>query len=259
MNLELKGKKALITGAGRGLGASIAINLAKEGVQVAIISRSKSDLNLLIKKMDGEGHYAFECDLLEENSAKTVVEDIQKNFGNVEILINNVGGTLNIKDPFCSIEDWRKVWKLNMETTIEFTNLLSPHMINQSWGRIVNISSISSLENQGPVTYCSVKAALTAYTRSMGRVLSAKGVVMTSVLPGAVFTEGGYWDITSKKDPEHVKKYLSERMSIGRFGKVDEIGSVVTFLCSNQASFFVGSAILVDGGQGKCFNDGTRN
>ena len=140
-----------------------------------------------------------------------------------------------------------------MEITIELNNFVIPHMKEQNWGRIVNVSSISSLENHGPVPYCSTKAALTAYSRSMGRVLAPYGIIMTSVLPGAVNTDGGYWDNTSFSDPEHVRKYLNERMAIKRFGTPDEIGTIVTFLCSQQASFCVGSMVPVDGGQGRCF------
>jgi 3-oxoacyl-[acyl-carrier protein] reductase len=126
-------------------------------------------------------------------------------------------------------------------------------MRGKKWGRIVHTSSISSVENHGPVPYCAAKAALNAYTRSMGRVVAADGVVMTAILPGAVFTEGGYWDQASKERPEHVEKYLAERMAIHRFGKVDEISNLVAFLCSDYAGFCVGSIIPVDGGQGRGF------
>ena len=255
MDLEIENKYALVTGAGRGLGKSIALNLAKEGVKVAVVSRTQSDLDKILKEIGGteKGHYAISCDLTLEEKPKKVVEELREKFGDVDILVNNLGGTENIKDPFCSISDWRKIFRINLEVAIELNNLLIPHMKKEKWGRIVNISSIASLENQGPVTYCTVKAALTAYTRSMGRVLSSDGIIMTAVLPGAVFTEKGYWDITSKENPAHVKKYLSERMAIKRFGTVDEIGTVVTFLCSQHASFCVGSTVVVDGGQGRCF------
>jgi 3-oxoacyl-[acyl-carrier protein] reductase len=83
--------------------------------------------------------------------------------------------------------------------------------------------------------------------------LAPDGIVITAVLPGAIFTEGGYWDITSKERPEHVKKYLEDRMAIHRFGQPDEIGNVVAFLCSEQASFCIGSIVPVDGGQGRSY------
>lgn len=255
MDLGIKRKLAVVTGAGRGLGSSIALNLAKEGAKVAIISRTESDLRQLMKEMGGkeQGHYSIACDLTLEGMPAKVVQELQENFGHPDILVNNLGGTLDIKDPFCSLDSWKKIWRVNLEVTVELNNMLIPHMIQKQWGRIINISSISALENQGPVPYCSVKAALVAYSRSMGRVLAADGIVMTSLLPGAVFTENGYWDYTSKNNPEHVKKYLEERMAIKRFGTLDEIGTIAAFLCSRQVSFCVGSAFLVDGGQGRCF------
>ncbi len=257
VDLQIKGKIAVVTGAGRGLGSSIALSLAKEGAKVAIISRTASDLHNLLQEMTDQGqeqqHYLISCDLTEEGMPQKVAKELQEKFGQPEIVINNLGGTLDIKDPLCSLDDWRKIWRINLEVAIELNNLFIPHMKQRRWGRIVNISSISALENQGPVPYCSVKAALVAYSRSMGRFLAPAGIVMTSLLPGAVFTQGGYWDLTSKTNPEHVKKYLEERMAIKRFGTLEEISAVATFLCSQQASFCVGSAFLIDGGQGRCF------
>lgn len=255
MNLGIKGKHALVTGAGRGLGRSIAINLAKEGVKVAIVSRTKKDLDNLLQELGGkkEGHYAISADLTIEGMPKKIFDELVKRFGNPDILVNNLGGTLDIKDPFCSINDWRKLYRFNLEVAIELNNLVIPSMKKKNWGRIVNISSISAKENHGPVPYCTFKAGLNAYTRSMGRFISPYGIIMTAIMPGAVFTEKGYWDITSKENPEHVKKYLNERMAIKRFGKIDEIGEVVTFFCSEQASFCVGSLVTVDGGQGRGF------
>ena len=164
-----------------------------------------------------------------------------------------MGGTLDITDPFCSVDDWRRVWRLNVEITIELNALLVPSMRDRRWGRIVHLSSISAMENQGPVTYCAAKAALTAYTRSLGRILAADGIVVTAVLPGAVFTKGGYWDTASRERPEHVQGYLAERMAIHRFGTPDEIANAVAFLCSDKASFFVGSVVPIDGGQGRSY------
>lgn len=257
MDLGIEGKYALVTGAGRGLGRSIALNLAKEGAKVAAVSRTKSDLDDLLKKMHSPQnvHYVIACNLTEQGMPQKVVEELKHNFADPDILVNNLGGDLYIKDPFCPISDWQRIFRLNLEVTIELNNLLIPFMKEQKWGRIVNVSSIAALENQGAVPYCTVKAALTAYSRSMGRLLAPDGIVMTSILPGAVFTEKGYWDIASRERPEHVEKYLNERMAIKRFGAPDEIGTVVAFLCSQHASFFVGSTILVDGGQGKCFQN----
>jgi NAD(P)-dependent dehydrogenase (short-subunit alcohol dehydrogenase family) len=254
MELGLKGKKALVTGAGRGIGRSIASCLAKEGASVAVVSRTAREINSLVTEMGGtaKGHTGLTMDLSPEGAPGKLVNKLGKvGFEAIDIIVHNIGGTLEIRDPFCSIEDWRNVWRFNLEIDIELNNLLVPGMQKRHWGRIVHISSISAMENHGPVTYCAVKAALTAYSRSMGRFLAPDGIIMTAVLPGAVMTEGGYWDITSKDRPEHVKKYLDDRMAIHRFGNPDEIGNIVAFLCSEQASFCVGSVVPVDGGQGR--------
>jgi 3-oxoacyl-[acyl-carrier protein] reductase len=155
------------------------------------------------------------------------------------------------KNPFCSKTEWRKIYRFNLEISIELNNLIIPSMQLRKWGRVCHISSISAMENQGPVTYCAMKAALTAYTRSIGGVVAPDGVVVSAILPGAVFTDGGYWDKASKERPEHVLKYLNERQRIGRFGKPEEIGDYVTYLCSDLASFNTGSIVPIDGGQGR--------
>ena len=256
MDLCIKGKKALITGGGRGIGRSIAQCLAEEGVKIAVVSRTESDITELVKELGGEkeGHMGIAADLMPEGAPTGVVEQLKKEFGEVDILVHNLGGTLEIRNPFCPIEDWQKIWRFNFEIMLELNLLLLPYMREKQWGRILSVSSIAALENQGPVTYCSVKAALTAYTRSMGRVLAPQGIVVAAVLPGAVMTEGGYWDIASREKPEHVEKYLVDRMAIHRFGRPEEIGRIAAFLCSEHASFCIGSNVLVDGGQGRCFS-----
>lgn len=256
MDLGIAGKKALVTASSRGLGRGIAQTLAAEGAKVAIAARNQGDIEEVMASIGGEtsGHVGIQIDLIPDGSPQTLVQSLKSaNFWPLDIAVHNLGGTLEIGDPFCDIKDWRRVWRINLEVALELNAEILPSMQEREWGRVVHISSIAALENQGPVPYCSVKAALTAYTRSMGRVVAPDGIVMTSVLPGAVFTEGGYWDISSVERPEHVKKYLADRMAIHRFGRVDEISGAVAFLCSDHASFCVGSSVPIDGGQGRGF------
>ncbi len=252
MNLGIVGRCALITGAGRGIGRAIAEALAAEGARVVVVSRTASDLDSMLKGIQGGdgSHRAVVMDLMPEGAPAELMERI-RDFGTVDIVVHNLGGTLGITDPFCSLDDWRRVYRLNLEIAIELNRMILPGMRARKWGRIVHISSIAAMENQGPVTYCAVKAALSAYTRSMGGVVAPDGVVLSCVLPGAVFTEKGYWDVASRERPEHVRKYLAERQRIGRFGRPEEIGNFVAYLCSELASFNTGSIVPIDGGQGR--------
>ena len=254
MDLMISGRRALVTGAGRGLGRAIAQCLAREGARVAAVSRTRADVDSLVAGLGGAaaGHLAVAMDLVPEGAPAQLVHALDNaGFGPVDIVVHNMGGTLDVTDPFCPVEDWRRVYRFNFEVAAELNRMLVPGMQKRRWGRVVHVSSISAMENHGPVTYCAIKAALTAYTRSFGGVVAPDGVVVSAILPGAVFTEEGYWDRASKERPEHVKKFLTERQRIGRFGRTEEIGNCVAYLCSDLASFNTGSIIPIDGGQGR--------
>jgi 3-oxoacyl-[acyl-carrier protein] reductase len=255
MNLGLQEKHALVTGAGRGLGQGICLELAANGAKVLAVSRTSSDLVALLDKMGGKrlGHQVLVADLSKKAGLKKLNNFINKSFVSPNIIVNNLGGNLGFTDPLGSVAQWRQVMNLNVEVAIELNRTYIPRMRRSKWGRICHVSSISALENQGPPAYCAAKAALNAYVRSLGRYVCSDNVILTSIMPGAVFTPGGYWDKAKKKRPDHVKKYLRERMAIRRFGKIEEISGVVAFLCSDQASFCVGSCFLADGGQGRVF------
>jgi 3-oxoacyl-[acyl-carrier protein] reductase len=252
MDLGIRGKRALVTGASRGLGRAIAEDLAAEGVTVAVVARSREELDAFVAGHDA-GHRAFEFDLVEEGAPQALVTALERDFGLPDIIVHNVGGTLGVSDPLCGVDAWRASYRFNLEIAVELNHLLLPHLLKNNWGRVLHMSSIASLENQGPPTYCAMKAALTAYTRSVGRYVSAHNIAVSAMLPGAVLTEGGYWDEASRERPEHVQKYLRERMAIQRFGTPQEISRFAVFLCSEHASFVSGAAFTVDGGQGRNF------
>ena len=251
----IAGRRALVTAAGRGIGRAVALALAREGALVAVFSRAGNEVESLLDEMGGAamGHYGAALDLEAEGAAQTVIAKLAEKFGPVEIAVQNLGGTLNITDPFCSVAEWRQVWRLNIEIAIELNLALVPPMQEKGWGRIVHIASSASRENNGPIPYCTAKAALAAYTHSFGRVLAADGIVMSAVMPGVVLTEGGHWETAMRERPEHVERYLAERCPTGRFGTPDEIANMTAFLCSDWASFCQGALIPVDGGQSRGF------
>ena len=254
MDFKIKNKFALVTGASRGIGQEICKSLAKEGVKIIACSRNAKDLKKLILSLPNKKkHFSFNVDLSKRSDLSLLIKNIKNKKIEPDIIVNNLGGNLGFTDPLGTLDEWKKVMFLNIEVAIELNRSFIPHMIKKKWGRKCHISSISAIENQGSPSYCASKAALNAYVRSLARYVAEKNVILTSVMPGAVFTKGGYWDHQSKRNPKKVKKYLSERMAIKRFGKVTEISEIVKFLCSDLASFFVGSNVLVDGGQGRSF------
>ena len=255
MNLGIKDKLALVTGAGRGLGEGICRSLAAEGVRILATSRTASDLDQLLQEIGGAaaGHLALPLDIAASDGPDKLISFARERGVQPDIIVNNVGGNLAYTDPLGPLDEWRQVMRLNVEVALEINRAFIPHMRASKWGRICHVSSISALENQGPPAYCAAKAALNAYVRSLGRYVSADNVILTSIMPGAVFTKDGYWDVASRERPTHVEKYLNERMAIRRFGRVEEISELVAFLCSEHSSFCVGSALLADGGQGRVF------
>ena len=253
MKLNINGKNALVTGGCNGIGKSISIALAKEGVNLVVTTRNKKKVKNFIKEIS---KYKINLEIIEvdfhkKNWEKKFKKNIEKK--NLHILVNNAGHTCEVTNPYCDINDWNKVIGLNFLTPVQICNMVIPQMKKNNWGRIVNITSCAGLENSGPVTYCVSKAQLTAYSRTMGRILATENekIVMSAIFPGVVATEGGHWEKKQKEDPEHVKKYLENRTPMKRFGLEKEIANVVTFYCSELASFSHGAIVPVDGGQSK--------
>lgn len=251
MNINLKGKVAIVTGGATGIGKGIAVALSEANAKVIITSRQNNEINKTLKKLNDKC-IGFNLDVTKTDDLDNLYQDVIKKYKTVDILINNVGHTLGITDPFAPIEDWKKVIDLNVLTAINVTNKFIPLMKKKNWGRIVNITSIAGLEVSGPSTFNVSKAALTAYTRSVGRQLAIekRNIVMTAVAPGIVPTEKGHWNNNNLKS-EHALSYLNNRTALGRFGKMDEITGIVVFMCSDKASFFHGSILQPDGGQSR--------
>ncbi len=243
-------KTALITGGSRGLGAAIAKRLAREGVAVTIAARGSNDLDELATNL-GLEHSSYAIDLNDETEFDVFLNYVE--ISKFDIIVNNAGGNLNLTNPLDNFDSFKEVMSFNLGIAVDINSRALPNMIEQGWGRITHISSISALENQGPPQYCAAKAALNAYIRSVGRFVSPSGVVITGVMPGAVLTSGGYWDEVLRERPEHAEKFLKERMAIKRFGEPEEISSLVAFLVSEESSFMTGSIVLADGGQGRSF------
>jgi NAD(P)-dependent dehydrogenase (short-subunit alcohol dehydrogenase family) len=244
MNLGIEGKIAFVTGGAQGIGASITKALADEGAKVVFTTRSAEEKERVSAETGATGILVGEH-----------VEVLQAQILAADILVNNAGSTLSVMDPDCSLMDSQRVMSLNYEFPRMLVAKVLPRMRDRGWGRIVNLSSCSGLEQRGPIAYSAAKSALTAYTRSMGLLLAKEspGVVMTAVFPGVIFTKGGHWDKVLQERPEHAEKYLREQVPCARFGKPAEIAPLVTFLCSQHASYMHGALVSADGGLSKHF------
>jgi 3-oxoacyl-[acyl-carrier protein] reductase len=251
MDLGLAGKKALITGGGRGIGRACALALAREGVRVMICGRTAANCESAVAAMGGEsaGHQFEIVDLTQPSGPQQLIRATER-FGEPDIVVQNLGGTEQIRDPLAPIEDWHKVWRLNVEVAIELTNAFVPKMQRRKNGRIIFVSSLAAFEQQGSLAYGVSKAAITAYARGIGRLYAADGLVVSAIIPGVVVTEGGTWEGYLKRDPEGVARYVEEKLPRKRFGTPEEIADAVVFLASERAAAFVGSLIPMDGGQG---------
>lgn len=250
MDLGIKDKKILVTGASRGLGRAIALMLAGEGAKVAIVARDYSSVSEVVDDMGGTevGHYGIGLELMQDEAIDILHNNIKNNFGDIDILIHNLGGTLGVKDILATSDDYQKVWMFNMGIAVELNRLFIPKMIEKKWGRVIHISSSSAILAGASVAYSSAKAAVNNYVKGLGQNLAKDGVLVNAVMPGPFSARGGHWDKVAEQDPERYQKFISERMTIGRFGRPEDICGIVTFLCSKHASFFAGSVIPVDGG-----------
>lgn len=251
MDLGMAGKNALVIGGSRGLGRAIALGLSREGARVGVVARSPGDIHKTMESMGGEakGHWGISRDLMPDGSPKELMDEMAARGKNdVDILIHNLGGTLQIGDPFCEVSDWRKVWRLNIEIAIDLNRRIVPKMKEKGWGRIIHVSSVAAVLNHGSLPYGTVKAALNAYVKNLGAILAPHGIVATGIMPGAIMSEGSRWEKTFQESPEKITEFLNNRIAIKRFATPEEIGAFVVFLSSEKASFFCGNVLPIDGG-----------
>ena len=253
MNLGLKNKNALITGGSRGLGLSSAISLAKEGVNVHICARSSEDLlkaKKMLSKFKVKVHLS-EIDLSSENSIQNLYDQSLSTFQKIDILVNNVGGSLGTKSLISSsIEDFQKVMDINTWAAIRLTKLFTPIMIQNKWGRVINIASIYGRELGGSAPYMAAKAALIAATKHTAIDLAKTGVTANCIAPGSIKHEKGSWEkFVSSSSKEAVDDFIKNNLPMGKFGYPEAVGDTVAFLASNNARMILGTCLNVDGGQ----------
>ncbi len=253
MDLELKGKAALVTGASRGIGNRIALALAAEGADLCICARHRDGLEKTESDLAALGAQVLglELDVTEAGAGERLVEAAVERYGRIDILVNNVGGS--VWTPFADIADdeWLHVFNLSFFSAARVSRAVFPVMAEAGSGSIVNISSIFGRETGGPVSYNAAKAAMISMTANLAREAAPKNIRVNSVAPGSILFPGGSWERRQKEDPEGIGQFVADNIPSGRFGTPEEVAAVVTFLASERASWVTGTCINVDGGQSK--------
>ncbi len=254
MDFGLQDRVAIITGASYGIGRAIAESLSKEGAKVAICARNQDQLDQAAQAL-GSDVLAVQADMTQLADIEKLFAQTLERYGRIDILVNNAGGThlsqlLDLPD-----EAWQENIDVNLFSVLRCSRLALPHMRRQHWGRIINISSIFGKQpGGGMIDYNATKAAVISLTKTLADELAKDNVLVNAVCPGPVRTP--LWENAAKminpEDPDGmIEEFAQANIPLGRFGRPEEIASLVTFLASEQASFITGSAYDIDGGMVK--------
>lgn len=236
----LENKVAVVTGAGRGIGKAVAEKLAGAGARVACCGRTLANVEETAGKIAGK---AYAVDVADSKQVGETCEKILKDFGRVDVLVNNAGVTRDQLLMRMSDEDWDAVLDTNLKGAFNFTKALTRSFLKQRAGRIINISSIIGLTgNAGQTNYAASKAGLIGFTKSVARELASRGITANAVAPGFIVT-----DMTSALGAE-AQEALKGRIALGRLGTAEDVANAVLFLASDMASYVTGQVITVDGG-----------
>ena len=251
IDLNLSGKRAVVTGASLGIGAAIVKMLAKHGAHVEFCARNADAVEALTTDNNVTGHTA---DMGDQKSTEDFIQRVLDS-GPVDILINNVGASPSRNFLYMSDDDWRDLHELNLLSAVRCTRAFLPGMREKKSGRVVMISSSAGkYPNAALVDYGATKAAMISMSKSLARKYGRDGVLINSVLPGLIHTAmweraAGEIAEASNSTTEQVLANNGKSVPVGRYGTSEEVAALVVFLCSEAASYINGTAIEVDGGQ----------
>jgi 3-oxoacyl-[acyl-carrier protein] reductase len=240
MELDLKGRTALVTGASMGIGRAIATALAREGVRLAVVARRRNLLEDLQKEL-GQKLVIIEQDFMQEGAPEKIAKAALAGLGAVDILVNNAGGSRRFTLDSTE-EQWAEAITLNFTRQRQLAHQLLPQMMARKWGRIVNITGKS--EPEGLNGAFAAKAAMHSWAKGLSREVGRHGITVNSIPPGRIDSE----QIRRNYSPERRAKEEREDIPVGEYGKPEDVASLVCFLVSPLARYITGTVIPVDGG-----------
>lgn len=254
MNLGLNGRKALVTGSTHGIGKGIARTLLEEGCVVAVTGREPLRLSQTVKELcpvsGQEQVVGLRCDFENETDIRKLTEQLERLWGQIDILVCNVGSGRSVPPLEENVQEWRRMAEINLFTATSAVQYCLPLLAAAGNASIILIASICGVEALGaPVAYSVAKSGVIALAANMAAPLGKLGIRINAVSPGNIIFPGSVWEDKSRTAPEKVKALLESDVPLGRFGEVDDIGNAVAFLASDRAGFVTGINMVVDGGQ----------
>ncbi|TCT26806.1 3-oxoacyl-[acyl-carrier-protein] reductase [Melghiribacillus thermohalophilus] len=242
----LKGKAALVTGASRGIGRAIALELAKAGAKVAVnYAGSEKKAQEVVDQIRQSGGEAFkiQANVASSDEVTGMVKEVVKQFGSLDILVNNAGITRDNLLMRMKEEEFDQVIDTNLKGVFLCTKAVTRQMMRQKSGRIINIASIVGVAgNPGQANYVAAKAGVIGLTKTTARELASRNILVNAVAPGFITT-----DMTDQL-PEEAKEEMLAQIPLNRLGKPEDVSSVVRFLASDDAGYMTGQTLHVDGG-----------
>jgi 3-oxoacyl-[acyl-carrier protein] reductase len=244
MDLQLSGRKALVTGASRGIGRAIAVELAREGCDLALCARGAEPLEALAKELGGTV-YTQAVDVSDEQAVAGFVDAAAEQLSGLDIVVSNVSAG-GLKGP----DQWRLSFEADLMAFVRMVEAAVPHLERSDAAAIVAIGTTSAFDTLPPTSansYAALKAAVLEHASGLGHALARKGIRVNTVSPGPVDFPGGAWDKLHEGRPEFYEG-IRARIPLGRLGRAEEIARAVTFLASPAASFCTAVNLVVDGG-----------
>ena len=264
MNLNLKNKNAIVCASSQGLGKAAAIDLAKEGVNLAICSRDQEKIDkakeeILQKTEHNIKVIALKADLDSLEDIQIFLQEVEQSLGEVDILVNNTGGPPPSTFEQISDEDWQSAFNSTMMSAIRLSRAVVPNMKKKEWGRIINISSVSvKTPVNGLFLSNSLRMGVLGWAKALADELAAHGITVNTVCPGYTRTERVEAILESQSSSsglskEEIEKTIADNIPMKRVGEAEDLAGLITFLASEKANYMTGLAVQVDGGSARTF------